>query len=226
LRIEEELNERKIIMSNRIKEQDLLASRMGWDVIDYSDHQLVDYEDLPIYWWKMEKKNKDEESKDLSSVLLFDLSRNKLETWPSNEFFFRADKIQVMTMDYNALKSLPSGLKDCRDLLNVTCKKSSTRSVQTMLITDCCVCFFTPSASVSQNNLNGSTVLGAETPLNFLHHLVALDLSGNCIEEWPSKNGFRGITTLEVLRLGRNNYSICCLVILLFILLFMSTSPE
>jgi len=64
LRIEEELNERKIIMSNRIKEQDLLASRMGWDVIDYSDHQLVDYEDLPIYWWKMEKKNEDEESKD------------------------------------------------------------------------------------------------------------------------------------------------------------------
>jgi hypothetical protein len=142
LRIEEELNERKIIMSNRIKEQDLLASRMGWDVIDYSDHQLVDYEDLPIYWWKMEKKNKDEESKDLSSVLLFDLSRNKLETWQSNEFFFRADKIQVMTMDYNALKSLPSGLKDCRDLLNVTCKKSSTRSVQTMLFTDCCVCVF------------------------------------------------------------------------------------
>ena len=77
----------------------------------------------------------------MSSVLLFDLSNNRLEEWPKNEFFFRADKIQVMKLDYNLLTTLPSGLSDCRDLVYL---------------------------SISQNKLNGNSILGKETPLTHL----------------------------------------------------------
>jgi Ca2+-binding EF-hand superfamily protein len=176
-RVEEELDEKKIILMNRIKEKDLLASRMGWDVIDYSDSKLLD---IPsdIYWWKVGKKSKDEDSKDLSSVLLFDLSNNRLEEWPKNEFFFRADKIQVMKLDYNLLTTLPSGLSDCRDLVYL---------------------------SISQNKLNGNSILGKETPLTHLKKLIYLDLSGNEIEEWPFQNSFQNIPTLEILKLNNNN---------------------
>ena len=176
LRLLEELDEKKNVMANRIKEKELLASRMGWDCIDMSDQRLVE---LPasMYWWRQAKKNKDEESKDLSSVLLMDLSRNRLEELPSNEFFFRADKIQVLTLDYNSFSMLPSGLKDCRDLVNLT---------------------------LSQNILEGPTVLGCDTPLNALQDLILLDLSGNCISKWPRTQGLHGLTSLEVLLLGNN----------------------
>ena len=81
-------------MVNRIKERDLLASRMGWDLIDYSDMGLLQIPET-IYWFRQEKKSKDEESKDLSSVLMFDLSHNRLEEMPNNSFWFRADKLQA-----------------------------------------------------------------------------------------------------------------------------------
>jgi Leucine-rich repeat (LRR) protein/Ca2+-binding EF-hand superfamily protein len=181
LRISEELNEKHEIMVNRIKERDLLASRMGWDLIDYSDMGLLQIPET-IYWFRQEKKSKDEESKDLSSVLMFDLSHNRLEEMPNNSFWFRADKLQVLTLDYNQFQSIPSGISDCRDLLSVT---------------------------ISQNLLEGTSILGQSTALNGLHNLVNLDLSGNKIQKWPN-NGFQASTTgsLEILNLANNELEV------------------
>ena len=176
----EELSEKKEIMENRIKEKELLASRMGWDCIDLSDQGLVEVPEK-IYWFRQEKKSKDEESKNLSTVLLFDLSHNRLAQMPSNSFWFRADKLQVVALDYNQFEELPSGLSDCRDILSFT---------------------------MSQNRLQGPTVLGAKTPLNALHNLISLDLSANFIQKWPAKDGFKNIFTLEVLKLGNNQLEV------------------
>ena len=62
IRIREELDEKKEIMNNRILERDLLASRMGWDCIDYSS-SIPPLLELPpeMYWFRQKAKNKDEE---------------------------------------------------------------------------------------------------------------------------------------------------------------------
>ena len=111
-RVAEELEERKEVMENRIKEKELLAVRMGWDKIDLSGRGLLEVPEEEVYWFRQPKEpgSVEEGAKDLASVLVIDFSHNRLARIPGDEFWFRTDKLQLLCVDYNELEAqLPEG---------------------------------------------------------------------------------------------------------------------
>jgi hypothetical protein len=91
IRIREELDEKKEIMNNRILERDLLASRMGWDCIDYSS-SIPPLLELPpeMYWFRQKAKNKDEEVREEKKIQKKKKTKIKQIYKYTKSFFFRS----------------------------------------------------------------------------------------------------------------------------------------